>query len=160
MAALSQASMDTHRTPRKPSRRAPSPEQLEEGETVLSLGVCSPPGAIERQSTQPIRIAVTSRRFLALKTSRMTGRSKGEVELAVLLGDVVSVVTLKRHPVATMGVPVLTVAMVLSNGETVVIETSGLRIKAMRHFADVLEAAARAVPGSKYGSSVETPDGL
>ena len=79
----------------------------------------------------------------------MTGRSKGEVELAVPLADVVSVLTVKRHPVATMGVPVLSVAMVLSNGEAVVIETSGFRIKGMRHFADVLESAAQAVPGEQ-----------
>ena len=160
MAALDQASMDTHRMPRKLSRHAPHPDQLEDGESVLALGVCSPPGAIERQATQPIRIAVTNRRFLALKTSRMTGRSKGEIELAFPLGDVVSVLTVKRHPVAAMGVPVLSVAMVLSNGEAVVFETSGFRIKAMRRFADVLELAAQAVPESKYGTSVDVSDGL
>jgi hypothetical protein len=148
MTGLNQAS-------RKPSSRAPLPDQLEEGETVLALAVCSPPGAIEKQSAQPIRIAVTDRRFLALKTSRMTGRSKGDVELAVPLGDVVSVRTQKRHPVATIGVPVLSVAMVLLNGEAVVFETSGFRIKAMRHFVDVLEKAAQAVPESKYGTPVE-----
>jgi hypothetical protein len=157
MAGLNQASMDTRGMPRNASHRAPATDQLEEGETVLALALCSPPGAIEKQSTQPIRIAVTSRRFLALKTSRMTGRSKGDVDFAVPLRDVMSVLTLKRHAVATMGIPVLSVAMVLLNGETVVFETSGFRIKAMRQFAAVLEAAAQAAPESKYGTSVEVP---
>jgi hypothetical protein len=156
MAGVNQASLDQRRRPKRPDRRAPLPHELEEGEVVLALAVCSPPGAIERQSAQPTRIALTSTRFLVLKTSRMTGRTRGDVEFAVPLEEVVSVQTLKRHPVATMGVPVLSVALVLLNGEAVVFETSGFRIKAMRRFAEVLEATAQAAPGSRYGTSVET----
>lgn len=138
--------------------KEPAPDQLEPGETVLALAVCSPPGAIEKQAAQPIRIVVTDRRFLALKTSRMTGRTKGEIELEVPLRDVVSVQTTKRHPVATIGVPVFSVGVVLSDGTALVFATSGFRIKGLRHFADVLQETAQTVPDSKYGSSVEASD--
>ncbi len=136
----------------------PHADQLAAGETVLALASCAPPGAIERQSARPIRIVVTDQRFLALKTNRMTGRSKGDVELEIPLRDVISVRTKKRHPVAALGMPIFTVAVALLSGEVLVFETSGIGIKALRHFADVLESAAQAVPESKYGASVQGPD--
>jgi hypothetical protein len=146
-----------HSTTKRPSRRDPRPDQLQEGETVLALAVCSPRGAIEMQAANPIRIVVTDQRFLALKTSRLTGRSKGDVDFEIPLGQVHSVQTRRRHPVATVGVPVLSVAMVLLDEQAVVFETSGFGIKAMRRFVDALEAAALALPESKYETSAKSP---
>ena len=69
---------------------------------MLALGVCSPPGAIERQSTQPIRMCHKS--ALSRTEDEQDDRSKQRRDrTAVPLGDVVSVLTVKRHPVATMG---------------------------------------------------------
>ena len=140
--------------------KEPAPDQLEPGETVLALAVCSPPGAIEKQAAQPIRIVVTDRRFLASKTSRMTGRTKGEIELEV--------------PLRAMSYPFRPQNATQSRrSESQSFPsgwfyrmgphwcssgTSGFRIKGLRHFADVLQKTAQTVPESKYGSSVEASD--
>jgi hypothetical protein len=139
-------------------KKGPAPDQLEPGETVLALACCSPPGAIERQAGQPMRLALTDRRFLVLKTSRMTGRTKGEIELEVPLRDVVSVQIAKRHPIATLGVLIFSVAVVRSDGKALVCETSGFGIKGLWQLAEILEKTARTVPESKYGSSAEASD--
>jgi len=143
--------------PRTP-RGEPAPDQLEPGETVLALARCSPPDAWRKQSPQPMRIAVTDRRLLALKTSQLTGRSQGDVERAIPLRDVVAVHTKKRHPVSNFGVPVFAVSVVLSNGDVLVFETSGYPIWALGRCAEALETAAPNVPGSMYESDVEAAD--
>jgi len=134
----------------------PSEDALEPGEEILALAMCQPPGAIERQSRRPIRVVTTDRRFLALKTSAMSGRSKGEVEFEIPLRDIASVDIRRRHPVATIGVPVLGVTVVLADGRAMTLETSGFGIKKLRNFAKTLSATAQAVDGSQYGSLPES----
>ena len=72
----------------------PAEDALEPDETILALAVCQPPGAIQRQARRPIRVVVTDRRFLALKTSATTGRSKGDVDFEIPLRGITSVATL------------------------------------------------------------------
>jgi hypothetical protein len=137
----------------------PTEDQLEPGEAILALAMCQPPGAIERQARRPIRVVVTDRRFLALKTSAMTGRSKGDIEFEIPLRDITSVETKKRHPVATIGVPVLGVGVSLSDGREMTFETSGLGIKKLRTFAEVLRSTAQSATGSQYGATPQSPSG-
>ena len=105
-----------------------------------------------------MRIALTDRRILVLKTSRMTSRSKGEVERDIPLRDVVAVHTEKRRSVATVGIRYLAVAVVLSNGHSLAFETGAFGIKAMQHLLEALETAARTVPGTRYGSDIDATD--
>jgi hypothetical protein len=128
----------------------PADDELEPGEVALAFATCQPPGAIERQTRRPIRVVVTDRRFLALKTSAMTGRSKGEVEFDVPLRDITSVETRKRHPVATVGVPVFALSVSLSDGRAMTLETSGMGIKKLRNFSEVLRSTAQSTEGSQY----------
>jgi hypothetical protein len=141
-----------------PQSEGPEPDQLEPGEIVLALAKCDWFGTIEKQHKVEKRIAVTDRRFLALKTGIWRGRSKGEVELEIPLRDVVAVHTEKRHPVTTYGVSVLAVTLVRSDGHGLAFGTGILGIKTMRKFVDALETAARNVPGTMYGSDIEATD--
>jgi Bacterial PH domain len=128
----------------------PAEDALEPGETILALATGQPAGAIERQARKPVRVVVTDRRFLALKTSAMTGRSKGEVEFEIPLRDITSVETRKRHPIATIGVPVFGVGVTLADGQAIALESSGVQIKKLRNLAEVLRSTAQAVEGSQY----------
>jgi hypothetical protein len=113
---------------------------------VLASCRCAPPEAIEREAPEPILVVITDRRFVVFRLGVMFGRNIKEVLIDLPLGDIAGVKTRKRHPVATMGVPVQDVALNLRRGETLFFSSRGFANPKTRAMVEVLRSVIDATP--------------
>jgi hypothetical protein len=116
---------------------------LEPGEEEVSRAKVKPPGAIERQSAQLVAVVLTNRRLLILGANAITMSSTGKLLLDLHLDQIETVSLTKRHPVMTLGVPVVTLRIVPKNSDPFAVESSGIGIGPLRKLGQALEAALK-----------------
>jgi Protein of unknown function (DUF3592) len=134
------AQQDHKSTARRVRVEAALSGTLEAGEQIVAECRCQPPGAIQNQQQQPVGVVVTDRRLFVLQLDALWGRKVKEIALIAPISEMRSVTKRRSHPIATMGVPLVTVQIELSTAETLTFQTSGAGNRGLQRLADALES--------------------
>jgi uncharacterized RDD family membrane protein YckC len=113
---------------------------LDPGETLLALARVQPPGRIEAQSGgNGFELGLTNRRLLLSKRRALANRNRVSIVDSIPLGDITAVRTEKRHPPATLGIPLFRLDLVRGSPENgFSCETSSFGVRHLQGLAEKL----------------------
>ena len=122
-------------------------EHLSAGEQVIAGTGARSLAAIANQSARAVRLVLTNRQLLVLEQKVWTGGVTNKVVLEPIpLDEVAALETSTKHPLATLGVPVLVVRFALRRKTVITLGASGFGIRSLRVLTERLAQLRPGLP--------------